>query len=926
MQPPGSPLDAMRAAGDERGVNSPIPAAPGLRLLVSFLLALSGVNWVAAQGGAVVLDTFGPASLGAVVPGSSWQGQVMREGDALVVAGTAMDDNGWQARGLNVNASGMTALSVTGYRLAGNAAGILVVELQDAALNTAVFSTPLSALGTASTTLRIPLQTWAAGFDFTRVTGWSIGGGVPPPGNDAFRVVLEHLELSAQGGPIVAALPVITVSPADQAAPLDAEVRFLVVATGNPLPTFQWRREGRPIPGATGTVLNVTVTADTVGQYSVAVQNSVGSVLSAPVRLSVGAGSPGGAIAGSGSSAGSGTIAGSTVTAGGSSGGVATTGGSGGAQTAGGTTSTGSGTSGGGALTAGGSTVGGTAGGSNVGTGASTGSSSTLAAGGSTGAGASGTVPGSAVTAGGSTGGGVSGGGLTAGGANPGMGSGASGGGALTVGGGGPGVIAGAGSGSGVENPLAGSVGSVAAAYFGSLPDGGFWALNVRSDRRGMFLAHFPATGTAAIAEVTVGADNRFQVTGTTLAPRGVVAAAPGSPATASAPVTYTLRAQVSADSASGEILGYSLAAPADRGPLATAGLYRAPALYAAEGGAHVIVGPSGRVLAVTTSAQTVDAVSGSLSADGGFRAVTRQGAEFTLGLDAATRALTLGYTAAAGAQTILFHGLRDTEVSSAALANLSIRTLAGAEEQSLVAGFAVAGGSKSVLLRGIGPALADFGVEGVLADPRLELRRPGAAGILAANDDWTEFEGRIFPRVGAFALRGGSRDAALVAELEASTYTARLSESAGGSGVALLELYDAGTPGGGRLTNLSARSVVRPDGGVLIAGFNLTGTGTRRLLIRAVGPSLEAFGLQGVLSDPRLDLYPAGGAVPLATNQDWSPSLAETFRQAGAFALRDNSWDAAFVVTLPAGSYTAQVGSTNGASGIALVEIYELP
>ena len=826
------------------------------------MLALSGVNWLAAQGAAVVLDTFGPASLGGVVPGSSWEGQVTREGDALVVAGTARDDNGWQARGLNVNASGMTALAVTGYRLAGNAAGLLVIELQDAALNTAVFSAPLSALGTASTTVRMPLQAWPAGFDFTRVTGWSIGGGVPPPGNDAFRVVLEHLELSAQGGPIVAALPVITVPPVDQAAPLDAEVRFIVAATGHPEPTFQWRREGRPIPGATGAVVTVTVTADTVGQYSVAVQNSVGSVLSAPVRLSVGTGSAGGVIAGTGSTGGSGAApsGGTTLTPGGS------------------TTSPGAGTSSGTLLTAGGSSTG----------------------------------PGS-TTSGGSS--------LTPSGATAGTGSGST----LTAGSGTTGGTAGTGADQGVENPAAG-VGSVAGAYFGTLPDGGVWALNVRADRRGMFLAHFPTTGTAAITEVTLGADNRFQVTGTTLAPRSVVAAAPGSPATASAPVSYTLRAQVSAESATGELLGYSLAAPADRGPLATAGLYRAPALYTNEGSTHVIIGPSGRVFAVTTSAQTVDAVSGTLAAEGGFRAVTRQGAEVTLGLNAATRALTLAYAASADAQTILFHGLRDTEVATAALANLSIRTLAGAEDQSLVAGFAVAGGSKSVLVRGIGPALAEFGVEGVLADPRLELRRPGATGILVANDDWTEAEGRVFPRVGAFALRGGSRDAALVAELEASTYTARLSEAAGGSGVALLELYDTGATGGGRLTNLSARSVVSPDGGALIAGFNLTGTGTRRLLIRAVGPSLEAFGLAGVLSDPRLDLYPAGGSVPLATNQDWSPALAETFRQVGAFALRDGSWDAAFVVTLPAGSYTAQVGSTNGASGIALVEIYELP
>lgn len=920
--PARSPLDGTWATGDDKGVNSPHPFSPALRLVASIVFALFGTSRLAAQGTSVVLDTFGATSVGRVIPGSSWEGQVTQENDTLVVAGTARDDNGWQARGLTVDASGMTALAVTGYRTAGNVAAMLVIELQDAALNTAVFSVPLSAFGTASTTVRIPLQGWAAGFDFTRLTGWSIGGGVPPPGNDAFRMVLEHVELSAVGGAMVATLPVITAPPVAQSAPLDAEVRFIVAASGFPVPTFQWRREGRPIPGATGAVLTLTVTADTVGQYSVAAQNSVGSVLSAPVLLSIGTGSTAGVIAGSGStpSQGAATGSGASLPPGGS------------------TAGTGSGTSGGSSLTQGGAAGGGAlpAGGSTAGLGVATGSSGVLTAGGS----AAGSGPGSGLTLGGATNGGSAGGtsgstpvsgGSTAGvtpGASvtQGTGSGNGPGTTLTAGVSAPTTGAGtAGTGAGAESP-AGGAASVAGAYFGTLPDGGVWALNVRSDRRGMFLAHFPATGTAAIAEVTLGADNRFQVTGTTVSPRGVVAAAPGAPSTASAPVSYTLRAQVSADSASGELLGYNLAAPADRGPLATAGLYRAEALYAAEGSAYVIVGPSGRLLAVTTSAQAVDAVTGTIAPEGGFRAVSGQGAEITVGLNAGTRALTLGLKAGEDARPTAFHGLRDTEVATLALANLSIRTIAGAEEQSLVAGFALAGGSKSILVRGIGPSLAEFGVEGVLADPRLELRRPGSEALLAGNDDWSEAAGRVFPRVGAFALRGGSRDAALVADLDANTYTARLSEAAGGSGVALLELYDASGAGGGRLTNLSARSVVSPDGGALIAGFNLTGTGTRRLLIRAVGPSLEAFGLQGVLTDPRLDLYPAGGVVPLATNQDWSPALAETFRQVGAFPLRAGSWDAAFVVTLPAGSYTAQVGSTNGASGIALVEIYELP
>ena len=507
------------------------------RLIALFVLALFGASRLVAQGAAVVLDTFGPGSVGAVVPGSSWEGQAAREGDALVVAGTARDDNGWQSRGLTLDASGMTALAVTGYRAAGNAAGTLVIELQDAALNTAIFSAPLSAFGTTSTTVRIPLQGWAAGFDFTRVTGWSIGGGVPPPGNDVFRMVLEHLELSAVGGPAVATLPLITVAPLAQSAPLDAEVRFSVAASGHPVPTFQWRREGRPIPGATGAVLTVTVTAETVGQYSVAVQNSVGSVLSAPVSLSVGAGSTGGVIAGTGSTTGpvAGIGGGSALTAGGSTTGPVAGAGGGAGLTAGGSTiGPVAGAGGGSALNVGGATAG-PGDGSTV-AGPGSGSTGPLSWGGTMGSGSSGAL----TAVGGSTAGSA---GAGAGGSTPGSGS-ANGTGPTSPAGG----LA---SGTGIENP-SGGVASVAGAYFGTLPDGGVWALNVRSDRRGMFLAHFPATGTAAIAEVTLGADNRFQVTGTTVAPRGVVAATPGSPATASAPVSYTLRAQVSADSATG--------------------------------------------------------------------------------------------------------------------------------------------------------------------------------------------------------------------------------------------------------------------------------------------------------------------------------------------------------------------------------------
>ena len=111
----------------------------------------------------------------------------------------------------------------------------------------------------------------------------------------------------------------------------------------------------------------------------------------------------------------------------------------------------------------------------------------------------------------------------------------------------------------------------------------------------------------------------------------------------------------------------------------------------------------------------------------------------------------------------------------------------------------------------------------------------------------------------------------------------------------------------------------------MLIAGFVVQGTGTKRLLIRAIGPKLAEFGVTGSLSDPRLDVYDAAGTV-LASNDDWSATLATTFTQAAAFALNSGSKDAAVIVTLPAGaSYTAVVSGVNGSTGEAMIEIYDL-
>jgi hypothetical protein len=126
--------------------------------------------------------------------------------------------------------------------------------------------------------------------------------------------------------------------------------------------------------------------------------------------------------------------------------------------------------------------------------------------------------------------------------------------------------------------------------------------------------------------------------------------------------------------------------------------------------------------------------------------------------------------------------------------------------------------------------------------------------------------------------------------------------------------------------THLPPRSRVGTGADILIAGFNLAGTSTKQVLIRAVGPGLAAFNVTGTLVDPSLTVVNANTGAVIASNNDWSATLAPTFARVGAFPLPAGSRDAALLVTLPAGaSYTVQVAGADGGTGEALVEIYEV-
>ncbi len=282
---------------------------------------------------------------------------------------------------------------------------------------------------------------------------------------------------------------------------------------------------------------------------------------------------------------------------------------------------------------------------------------------------------------------------------------------------------------------------------------------------------------------------------------------------------------------------------------------------------------------------------------------------------------------------TIQAVGTNDRDAHRARLAQLSSRVQVGAASPA-VAGFVVSGDAPTrVLVRAVGPTLGSaFAVANALANPRFELFR--GATPLATNTGWSTAlnSGELAQAAaqgGAFALPANSADSALLITLAPGAYTAVVSSATGATtGNALIEFYDlsAGTAGQ-RLINLSSRATVGPGGAALIAGLVVASPQPKRVLVRAVGPGLAQFGVTDALARPVVTLFRGGTA--LSSNTGWTTradvaiTASNTF-EIGAFQL--SPADSGFVTHLAAGAYTAVVTSADGATGTALVEIYELP
>jgi hypothetical protein len=277
----------------------------------------------------------------------------------------------------------------------------------------------------------------------------------------------------------------------------------------------------------------------------------------------------------------------------------------------------------------------------------------------------------------------------------------------------------------------------------------------------------------------------------------------------------------------------------------------------------------------------------------------------------------------------------------SSQFSNLSTRNTVGTGSNSLILGFvigpapgftqeSVAGGTVSLLIRGVARKLAVFGVTNPALDPKISLY--DSKGVLIIeNDDWSSSIATLAAGVGAFPLDIGSKDAAMFKALPMGAYTVILTDPTSIGREALIELYDLA--GNGirplRITNLAIRSGSTPG----IVGFAVDGIGQKRVLLRVVGPSLAQFGITNFMLDPKLTVYNAAGAV-IGTNDNWSVSDAGIYTApTGAFPLIAGSKDAAMSLLITANgpvsfTYVGQDATSNAASSdkVVLLEVYEVP
>lgn len=248
---------------------------------------------------------------------------------------------------------------------------------------------------------------------------------------------------------------------------------------------------------------------------------------------------------------------------------------------------------------------------------------------------------------------------------------------------------------------------------------------------------------------------------------------------------------------------------------------------------------------------------------------------------------------------------------------NIATRMRVQTGDDVMIGGFIIGGSSpKTVVVRARGPSLAAAGVPNTLANPRLDLYT--GQTLIAANDDWQSASNAAVISASGFAP-ADPLESAIHVTLDPGAYTAIVSGVGGGTGVGIVEVFEVDRPEL-PLLNIATRGKVLTGDDVMIGGFILQGNGPQSVVVRARGPSLAAAGVPNVLANPVLQLF--SGSTQIAVNDNWQLASNAVAVEASGFAPSDPN-EAAILITLNPGAYTAIVTGSGGGTGVAIVEIF---
>jgi hypothetical protein len=258
---------------------------------------------------------------------------------------------------------------------------------------------------------------------------------------------------------------------------------------------------------------------------------------------------------------------------------------------------------------------------------------------------------------------------------------------------------------------------------------------------------------------------------------------------------------------------------------------------------------------------------------------------------------------------------------------NISTRLRVETGDRVMIGGFIITGsGPKRVVLRGIGPSLANFGIADALADPVLDLRDSSGV-LLVQNDNWQDNATDQGAQLSALGLAPPHpNESGMVAVLPSQTsYTAILAGKNGGTGVGLVEVYDIDEGADSQLANISTRGFVQTGDNVMIGGFILGGSnGSTDVAVRGIGPSLAQFGLSNVLADPTLELRDSNGVL-LTANDNWQNDPVSAAQLTRLGLSPHDPLESGIFATLVPGAFTAILAGNNAGVGVGLVEIYNV-